>query len=272
MSRRTLLLLPFLLPAAGCATLRGTPGQPLRVMTYNIQYGGGGTNLAGIATVIRAASPDIVALQEVDVNWSARSGFADQASALASSLGMDVRFAPIYDIADSGVARPPRRFGVAVLSRHPIVSFSNHDLTRLSTQDSTGGPRRHPGLLEAVLDVRGTRVRVLNTHLDYRADPAVRARQVGEILTLVGEAPGPILVFGDMNAEPDAGELQPLLARFRDAWDRGSGAGFTYMGGARPKRIDYVLVSDDLHVLQAWVPQTRASDHRPVVVDLRLRP
>lgn len=266
------LLLPFLLLAGGCATLRGTPGQPLRVMTYNIQYGGGGTNIAGIASVIRAASPDIVALQEVDVNWSARSGFADQASALAAALGMEVRFAPIYDIADSGATKPPRRFGVAVLSRHRFTSFTNHDLVRLSTQDSATGPRRQPGLLEAEVDVRGTRVRVFNTHLDYRANPTVRARQVREMLTLIGESAGPIIVFGDMNAEPDDEELQPLLARFRDAWDRGTGPGFTYGEGDKAKRIDYVLVSDDLRVMQAWVPQVGASDHRPVVVDLIVFP
>lgn len=260
-----------LLAGTGCFTPNyGSPGYGVRVMTYNIQYGGGGRNLPAIADVIRAAAPDIVALQEVDVHWSERSDFADQATALAGLLGMQVRFAPIYSIADSASTRPAREFGVALLSRYPIARFSNHPLTRLSTQDADAGPRPHPGLLEALVPVGGTSLRVFNTHLDYRADPAVRRQQVAEILELVGTSAGPIIVFGDLNAGPDAEELQPLLARFRDAWQRGEGEGLTMSSTAPRSRIDYVLVSDDIRVQKAWVPASTASDHRPVVADLLL--
>src|SRR5581483_2614067 len=83
---------------AGCAAVRRAPVAPataLRVMTYNIKSGNG--NLAGTADAIRAESPDIVALQEVDVHWADRSAFADQATELGARLRMNVRFARIYD-------------------------------------------------------------------------------------------------------------------------------------------------------------------------------
>src|SRR5688572_5017432 len=70
------------------------PDRVIRVMTYNIQAGGG--KLQNVAETIRGVAPDIVALQEVDVHWSGRSGFADQAAELAQSLGMHARFARIY--------------------------------------------------------------------------------------------------------------------------------------------------------------------------------
>ena len=73
-------------------------------------------------------------------------------------------------------SRPPREFGVALLSRLPIVAWRNDTLTRLSTQDSNPVPAPAPGLLEATVDVRGTRVRVFNwlatagSGLTYPAD------------------------------------------------------------------------------------------------------
>lgn len=237
-------------------------------MTYNIQYGGGGKNLDSVIGVIRAANADIVGLQEVDVRWSNRSGFADQASAIASALGMEVRFAPIYDL--PGDARGTRQFGVAVLSRHRITSFTNHPLTRLSTQDPNSAPAPHPGLLAATIDVRGTPVHVFNTHLDYRRDPAVRRMQVAEMLVHIGRRTNPVLLLGDLNAPPDAPELEPLFSRLRDGWPVAAGPGHTIPADAPVRRIDYVLIDDHFDVRDGRVLATSVSDHRPVVVDLVL--
>jgi endonuclease/exonuclease/phosphatase family metal-dependent hydrolase len=256
--------------AWGCASFRRAPGGvPLRVMSYNIRSGNG--NLDGTADAIRASAPDIVALQEVDVHWAERSGFVDQASALGERLRMQVRFARIYRLLGASASEPPREFGVALLSKYPIARWSNDTLTRLSTQEANPRPAPMPGLLEATIDVRGTPVRVFNTHLDYRSDPHVRQQQVTEMLARIGEMSQPTLVFGDMNAKPDAAELRPLLHRLRDAWSSaGVGNGFTYPAEAPSERIDYVLVSAHFHVRSAMVPVTDASDHRPVVVDLVL--
>jgi endonuclease/exonuclease/phosphatase family metal-dependent hydrolase len=238
------------------------------VLSYNIHAGHG--DLAGTAAAIEALAPDVVALQEVDVHWDARSGFADQASALGARLGMQVRFAPIYQLPGASAAHPARQFGVALLSRHPIVRWRNDTLTRLSTQPGTAAPVPMPGLLAAVVDVRGTAVRVLNTHLDYRADPRVRQRQVAELVAHLGADDAPTLLLGDLNAPPDAPELQPLLARLRDTWPAAAGPGHTYPADVPAKRIDYVLASGHFRVRAASVPAITASDHRPVLVELVL--
>lgn len=259
-----------LIALAACAHLPRAAGTiPLRVMTYNIRSGNG--DLAGTAAAIRAQSPDVVALQEVDVHWAPRSAFADQATELGQRLGMQVRFAHIYGFVDSSDAtKPPREFGVALLSRYPVTAFRNDTLTRLSTQDVQPVPTRMPGLLDATIDVQGIAVHVFDTHLDYRRDPAVRRTQVGEMLARIDASPGPTLVFGDMNATPAAPELAPLRARLHDAWDPSNGPGDTYPAEAPTERIDYVLVSREFLVRRATVPATQASDHRPVVVDLEL--
>lgn len=237
-------------------------------MTYNIQSGGG--NLARVAEVIRQANPDLAALQEVDVHWADRSSFVDEAEALSSQLGMQVRFARIYQLPPLQPGPAPREFGVALLSRFPIVGWRNDSLTRLSTQDPNPVPARMPGLLEATVNVNGTRVRVFNTHLDYRADPSVRKRQVAEMVADIDSSRVPTLVFGDLNAGPNADELRPLLARLHDSWPASAGPGFTYPSTSPNKRIDYVLTTSAFRVVRADVLATEASDHRPLVVDLQM--
>lgn len=241
----------------------------MRVMTYNIQYGHEG--LDSVAEVIRGQRPDIIGLQEVDVHWNERSNFVDQAESLAKRTGMNYRFARIYQLANSDPTKPPREFGVAILTRYPIVSFTNHPITRLSTQEENPQPEPLPGLLEAILDVNGTKVRVFNVHLDYRRDPSVRAQQVADILKHVGTSTMPTLMLGDMNARPDAPEIQPLFARFRDTWPYHESPGWTSPAKAPTGKIDYVLTSNGFSVVKTWIPQVYASDHLPVVVDLMLQ-
>lgn len=268
LSYRKLACALFLLLAACAHPPSGTPEIPLRVITYNIQSGHG--SLEGTAAAIRTESPDIVALQEVDAHWAARSEFADQATLLGGMLGMHVLFAPIYNLAPDSSGKPTRQFGVALLSKYAVVSFENRMITRLSTQELNPVPTPMPGLLDAIIEVGGKKVRVLNTHLDYRADPSVRARQVADILRYLGGDAGSTILMGDLNAEPSAAELQPLFARLSDAWPASGGAGKTYPAEDPKKRIDYVLVSKNFRVRSATVPATLASDHRPVVADLLL--
>jgi endonuclease/exonuclease/phosphatase family metal-dependent hydrolase len=238
-------------------------------MTWNIAAGSGG--LPGVAEVIRNARPDVVALQEVDVHWSERSAFADQAAELGDALGMQVRFGRIYGLAGAPSA-PLREFGLAILSRHPIVEFRNHVLPRLSTQSSASEPELLPGFLEAVVQVDDTRMRVFNTHLDYRADARVRVVQVAGMLTVMNQADGPVVLMGDLNAPPTAAELQPLFGRLRDVWREPEGipAGFTYPASKPIRRIDYILTSPHLRALEVQVPPVQASDHRPVVATVEI--
>ena len=90
------------------------------------------------------------------------------------------------------------------------------------------------------------------------------------MLARIGSSRTPTIVFGDLNAGPHSAELQPLLARLHDTWPASAGPGFTYPATAPAKRIDYVLTSPDFSVAHAEVLATDASDHRPLIVDLRM--
>lgn len=253
------------------------PQVPLRVVTYNIAAGAGADQTfdpARTIAALRTLDADIIGLEEVDVHWSARSQWRDLASEIAAALDMDVFFAPIYRLDPLTPGAPHREYGIAILSRHPILYQENHDITRLSTQDPNPVPAPAPGFPEVVVNARGALVHVYATHLDYRGDPAVRQMQVADTRRIMaedcrgGRCPQQILV-GDLNARPEAPELAPLWETLTDAWQvAGAGDGFTYPATTPDRRIDYVAVAGDITVTAAAVPDTRASDHRPLVTDL----
>ncbi|GAA2957234.1 MULTISPECIES: endonuclease/exonuclease/phosphatase family protein [Streptomycetaceae] len=266
------LAVTALAPPAG-ATDRGRT-VPLRVVTYNIHAGAGADGVFDLdrqTADLRALDADVIGLQEVDVHWGARSEWRDLAGELAERLGMRVSFAPVYSLDPVVPGEPRREFGVAVLSRFPVVSAENHEITRLSTQDPDPVPAPAPGFAEVVLRVRGLPVHVYVTHLDYRPDPAVRVAQVADTLRIMGEDRGRKILLGDFNAEPGAPELAPLWAELTDA-DPGAP---TFPALDPVKRIDFVAVSKAgegaVRVRDVAVAETLASDHRPVVADLELR-
>jgi endonuclease/exonuclease/phosphatase family metal-dependent hydrolase len=246
----------------------------VRVAGYNIAAGDGADHVFDVQRQIdalREIDADVISLEEVDVHWGARSDWRDLATEIADGLDMDVFFGPVYSLDPPAAGQPRREFGIALLSRYPILSAENHSITRLSTRTPDPVPEPAPGFPEILVDVDGALIHVYGTHLDYRADPAVREIQVDDTLRIMAEDHGRRQVLmGDFNARPDAPELAPLWSKLGDSWllAGNTDPGFTFPASAPDRRIDYVAVSPRVAVRDAGVPRTLASDHRPVVADL----
>jgi endonuclease/exonuclease/phosphatase family metal-dependent hydrolase len=243
-------------------------GPKLTVMSYNIHHGrgvDGQLDLKRIADVVEEEDTDVVALQEVDNHFGERSEFRDQAAELAEELDMEFAYGANLDFDPPEPGAPRRQYGNAILSKHRIRESDNHPLPRTSERNE------QRGLLEALIKVRGVPFRLYNTHLQHNS-AADRALQVDAILEETKEEAGPHALLGDLNARPEAPELARLFTNFRDAWAvAGEGDGFTISSSRPYARIDYALTSPDVGIEAARVPETLASDHLPVVAELRLR-
>lgn len=224
--------------------------EMLRLMTYNIKHGEL-SSLGAIAEVIKAENADIVGLQEVDVD-AERSGNVDQPHRLGQLTGMANLFRSALTLPDGGL------YGLAVLSRFPLIVSEKVSLT-------SAGEQRILAIVD--IDVNGTTVPFCITHLGLTASE--RTTQVKEILAKLEGKPFSILM-GDMNATPDEGSMKSLSSKLTDAWlGAGSGSGYTIPSGTPTKRIDYVYLGSSWAApVEAHVPVTEASDHRPVVVTL----
>lgn len=247
-------------------------GDPIRLATFNIHHAEGSDgvlDLERVAGVVRGS--DIIAFQEVDVRFRERSKFEDQAELLGKKLGAQVSFG-------GNLVDGEGRYGVALVSRFPILSTRNHILPH-----SKGREKAEPrGVLESVVDAGGVRLRVYVTHLAHDSMED-RQLQIDAIRALIAAGTGPAILMGDMNLRPEhphyarligplEGKSEPLLV---DAWTRaGEGPGATIgLGGKSPGRIDYILATPDIApgFSRARVDvATKASDHQPVFVELRL--
>jgi predicted extracellular nuclease len=104
----------------------------------------------------------------------------------------------------------------------------------------------------------------------------IRLAQSRALAGAIGIPVGPLVVAGDLNAPDSSAVLGHLRAvGLVDAFARaGRGWGYTYGHTQRPAfsflRIDHVMASEEFDVVDAFVGGADASDHRPVVADLRL--
>lgn len=258
MSARILLPLLCLVPLATFAAAPVT----LRVMSYNIHHGeglDGKLDLERIARVIRESRADVVGLQEVD-RGVARTQKRDLPAELAKLTGMQVAFA-------KNIAHQGGDYGTAVLSRFPITRADHFPLKMI-------GQGEQRGLQQVRLDVRGREVFFLNTHLDHRREPAEREHSAGEIRTLVAAAGDtPLILVGDLNARPESTAIGILRQFLTDAWSVvGRGPGYTIPVKKPTQRIDYIWVTAaTIEPVSMEVLHSEASDHLPIVAELRLK-
>lgn len=258
---------------ASCAGARQGAGgeREVTVLVYNIHAGkdaGGRDNLARVAELVRGTGADLVLLQEVDRN-TRRSGPADQPAALAQLTGYSVAFGRTIGFQGGD-------YGIALLSRWPIVRDTLIPLAVTAPAGTTVANREQRGVLVAEVAAPGGALTILNTHLDASGDDVWRVQEIEGVLRVASthRASGvPLLLGGDLNARPESPVHEKLRAAgFRDAWlECGMGDAMTFPAGAPDRRIDYLYITDQARCTEARVLPGDASDHRPLLVRLRLR-
>jgi endonuclease/exonuclease/phosphatase family metal-dependent hydrolase len=255
---------PAALNTNGTGQISGkSASNVFRVMTWNIHHGEGldrNVDLERIASLIRTQQVDIVALQEVDKGVQRTKGH-DLPAELATLSGMSVVFSNNYSFQGG-------EYGNAILSRFPILSASNLHYQKVNETEQRG-------LLQAVVEVRGRKVVIFDTHLDHRRPDDARWSNVAEIEeALQGIGAVPVLICGDFNSPPEGRVYERLGETLVDAWaTAGNGRGFTIPAEKPDRRIDYIWIRKDSGLVpgKVWVPESVASDHRPVVAEIQFK-
>jgi endonuclease/exonuclease/phosphatase family metal-dependent hydrolase len=220
----------------------------LRVLTYNIHHGEGTDrkfDLERLAKIIRAAEPDVVAIQEID-RKTRRAAGVDQASELGKLTGMHAEFGKAMDYSGG-------EYGQAILTRDKPMKVQVHALPH--------GPMREPRVAVAVtLKPRNgfPELVFIGTHLCHQSndDRVAQAKEINEAYP--SDSKLVAILAGDLNARTDTPPMREFGEQWRDTIP------------ARNK-IDYVLVrpGDPWRVIEAKViPEPVASDHDPILVVL----
>jgi endonuclease/exonuclease/phosphatase family metal-dependent hydrolase len=238
----------------------------LSVVSWNIHKGIGGVDrryrIDRVVAVLAEVAPDVALLQEV-TDGLPRAAFHDQAELLAEALGMEhVAFCPQHRFAIGG-------YGNAILSRHPITSVDEIDLTI--------GRRKRRGAIGAHLRVKvGTHTRTValfNLHLGLAGSE--RERQLQRFLESEQvrrlHRSTPVVVGGDLN------DLWGSLgSRFLApaGFQRAGRMTNTFPAAVPIRPLDGIFVRGDLHAhgcARLVSPLTRqASDHLPLCARLEL--
>lgn len=266
----------------------------------------GRVDLARIAAEIRAMDDfDVICLQEIAVNFPGLPGSVgeDQVALLARAWpGHAPLFAPATDVPDGCGGR--KLFGNAIFTRLPVGQVYRH---LLPWPADPGVPSMQRVLLEAVLMADIGPLRVMTSHLEYYSRHQ-RMAQIDAIRALHAEAcaharqprqgkgegggtfevfprPGTAILCGDMNFPAESEEHARMLAPipgapvWRDAWEvLHPGLAHAPTVGIhkvdfvdRPACFDFIFLSEDIAPRLGQVrvnPETEASDHQPVWVEL----
>jgi len=249
---------------------------PLRVLTLNVAHGRRDAlnqllvkrdaverNLAEVAALLRRAGADVVALQEAD-GPSRWSGGFDHVSVLAGQANYR------WHLRASHARSWLFDYGTALLSRSPFTDRLDHSF-RPSPPSMTKGLTLGQVAWRPDGRARPVYVDIVTVHLDF-SRKSVRKQQVAEMAEILVDRTHPMIVLGDLNSEWSGSDsivtelahrcgmqvYQPL------ADDLG-----TYRSNGR--RLDWVLISDELEFLHHEVLPHVVSDHHAVVADIGLK-
>jgi endonuclease/exonuclease/phosphatase family metal-dependent hydrolase len=244
MMRRAALLVTLLL----CWTTLHGASQTMTVLQWNVFHGGRGTDSRSDAgrqvNWIAAKHPDVVSLNEVT------SLQAEEYRQRLDTATGDRWFSHHVTAQADGI-------GNQILTRHQLLATDAYHMR------ANGQFRR--AVTQATVDISGQQVNVFSTHLD-NSSGEIREAQVRELIMFISRFPEPRIVAGDLNAPPGAPEIGMLQDRLFDAWteaveqERAIGYPDNPAGPdtrTRGKRIDYILHSPELTVVQAEVPDQR---------------
>ncbi|MGZ8744105.1 MAG: endonuclease/exonuclease/phosphatase family protein [Nocardioides sp.] len=240
----------------------------MRLATWNILSGrspaDGRVDLERFATAVASLDADVLGLQEVD-RAQPRSGYADLAEVAAEAMGAVAHmFLPALrgspgSWTPAGVDDPAcgdgPAYGIALLSRHPIVRWEVVSVGPAPPRWTRDQPR--VAVVATVQTPRGE-LTVANTHLSFH--PWLSGRQLRRLVTRLTACERPLVLMGDLNMRPRRAAaitgMRPLAG------------GATYSASRPIRQIDHILVDGSPRATHGDAVTLPLSDHRALVAEL----
>ena len=144
-------------------------------------------------------------------------------------------------------------------------------------------------MLEARIDVDGQPLTVIAVHYETTLTQGSLAQPVGSrlrylrqtvnarssqnrtLVAIAAQAGSPVLIAGDFNTPPRGLIYHQLTQHYVDAFSTaGCGTGYTYPARCPVMQIDHLFVSKTIAIRYCSPMTASASDHLPLLADLRL--
>ena len=215
-------------------------------------------NLNVIAGVINREKPHVVALQEADGSsfWSGRFNHVKY---IAEQTNLS-NFYQGYHVDKFGL-----HYGTALLSKDKQINsisqtFNNHSIISLTkgfVLSTTSWP-----------DKKTINVDIVSIHLDFLLD-SVRQKQLKQLVDVIKGRHNPVIIMGDLNAESNSKAINFLIAELNLSLffsDQDSLVTYHRFN----KRLDWILISEEMEFVSYKVIPDELSDHNATVAKIKI--
>ena len=245
-------------------------GNTLRIATLNLAHGRKDSfsqfflsnstiknNLKDIAEILNRHKPHVVAFQEADSveTFNHVQYLASQAKYPWRAHASNIDFWKFS-------------YGTALMSVLPFTQSIEHTF-------ASSPPTFNKGFVLAQLEWPSSdnkmirKVDVISVHLDFTRQ-SVREQQIKEMIDVLSLRKNPTIIMGDFNSEWLKGEtaIKKLLTTTRFITYKPESSGHNTYGN---KRLDWVLITNELEFVDYRVLPDILSDHQMVITEIRFK-
>ncbi|HNY10338.1 MAG TPA: endonuclease/exonuclease/phosphatase family protein [Candidatus Wallbacteria bacterium] len=257
-------------------------GTAIKVISYNIACGQGSENnsakyvgtkfLDEVVKVLKNEKADLIGMQEVDDNrFTTR--FVKEDKYIADRLGM---FYFWHEASTVGPFGQLNKHGNAVLSEHKMLKKEFVKYKAHGKSSDGGAATETRGVSCALLDIKGTKINFLSTHLGF--PEYARVAQAKELVEYIKKLKDPVILVGDFNTKySDKSESYRIInAALDNAYEKAKVKGaLNTAHGMTPSKacIDFVFITPGFFSVEkveaGGNEYNTASDHRPVKAILK---
>lgn len=239
----------------------------IKVMTFNASSGRFFDSKEDFHYYLRQQSPEILCLQETPGRYHIEGlkGSEDQRYYFATSEQKRLTIASVYPIEDygsfailnssNGILYADVKIGEQLIRIYCLHLLSN-GVTGMVDQVAT----------EQDWQSREAWSKVKRIFNGYQKTTRERAKQAEELAAHIALSPHPYILCGDLNDVPQSYVYQTLATNSSDHFQlKGRGIGSTFRGNIPFLRIDYIMSSPSLKVIDNQIIKDGVSDHYPIV-------